>query len=327
VTSIPESSSPHAVGFQARSSGSLLADRRYAWAEGALLSGDAIGAADLAAQVIEIAPGYAPAWLLLGNARAAASPGDPDALAAARLAFARAVLIDPADPLGAGLRLAQTGGEVHGSALAPAYVRALFDGYAPAFERHLVEGLGYGGPAKLRDAVLAVTAAQGRHPSFLGVIDLGCGTGLMARALDGMAGSIEGVDLSPAMLSRAEATGLYTALHEGDMVGFLSGRTPASADLVLAADVLVYVRDLLPVFAEVARVLEPGGLFAATLQSCPGDGVVLGEDGRYAHSAGLVRATADRCGFRVAQLDDVSVRRQGGVDVPGLLAVLSRARP
>ena len=47
------------------SSGDLLADRRYRYAESCLAEGDHAGAADLAEQVLEIAPRYAPAWLLL----------------------------------------------------------------------------------------------------------------------------------------------------------------------------------------------------------------------------------------------------------------------
>ncbi len=49
----------------------FLADRRYAWAEAALAEGDVEAAADLAAQVLERVPGYGPAWLLVGRARAA----------------------------------------------------------------------------------------------------------------------------------------------------------------------------------------------------------------------------------------------------------------
>ncbi len=126
----------------ARSSGDLLADRRYAWAEGALAEGDAGAAADLAAQVLELAPGYGPAWLLLGRARAA----DPGLREQAAEAFRRVIALDPEDALGARIHLAELG-EAAGDAISPAYVRALFDGYAGRFERHLVEGLGYRGPA------------------------------------------------------------------------------------------------------------------------------------------------------------------------------------
>src|SRR5689334_16425429 len=92
-----------------RSSGDLLADRRYVWAEAALAEGDAAAAADLAEQVLERVPDYVPAWLLLGQAREALAGEDPAARERARHAFATALDLDPDDALGARLRLAQLG--------------------------------------------------------------------------------------------------------------------------------------------------------------------------------------------------------------------------
>ena len=188
------------------SSGDLLADRRYRYAEACLAEGDHAGAADLAEQVLEIAPRYAPAWLLLGRAREGlAEPGgDPDLRAAAARAYACALDIDPDDTLGVRAHLVRLGSSDGLPALSPAYVRALFDGYAPRFERHLVEGLGYVGPDLVRDALPP-------EPPHLGTaLDLGCGTGLMAQALGGLCASIEGVDLSPRMLEKARKTKLET---------------------------------------------------------------------------------------------------------------------
>ena len=62
----------------------------------------------------------------------------------------------------------------------PAYVRALFDQYAPRFEAALVDDLGYRGPALLFKAVLSVRAAVRKPAFFKRAIDLGCGTGLAA---------------------------------------------------------------------------------------------------------------------------------------------------
>ena len=45
----------------------------------------------------------------------------------------------------------------------------------------------------------------------------------MAQALAGVFSSMEGVDLSPRMLEKAEKTKLYDALHEGELVSFLAG--------------------------------------------------------------------------------------------------------
>jgi transposase InsO family protein len=74
-----------------RSSGDLLADRRYAYAEAAMTDGDHTAAADLAEQSLELAPGFAPAHALLGRARAALSDRD-----GAVEALRRALAVRPA---------------------------------------------------------------------------------------------------------------------------------------------------------------------------------------------------------------------------------------
>ena len=305
-----------------RSSGDLLADRRYRYAEACLAEGDAAACADLAEQALEIAPAYAPAWMLLGQAREALSDASGDAAArdAARAAYETARRLDPADALGAGLSLARLGaGE--GAALTPAYVRALFDGYAPRFERHLVEGLRYVGPA-------LVTEALPEEPAhFPVVLDLGCGTGLAGAALAHRAGHLTGVDLSPAMLAKARAKGCYDRLVAGELGAFLAGEPAGSADLCIAADVFIYCADLGPVLAGIARVLRPGGWTAFTVQS-PGEGSrgpTLGADGRYAHPDGHLRSAAEGGGLAVRVLREATVRFEAGRPVPGRIAVLQKA--
>ena len=100
------------------------------------------------------------------------------------------------------------------------------------------------------------------------------------------------------MIERARATGLYAELDVAEIVEGLARRPDASADLILAADVMVYVHDMAPLLAEVARVLAPGGLFAFTLESHAGEGVVLGEGLRYAHGAASARALIEAAASR-----------------------------
>jgi predicted TPR repeat methyltransferase len=299
------------------SSGDLLADRRYAWAEAALADGDAAAAAELAEQALDLAPRYAPAWFLLGRARESL-PGEA-ARQGALNAYACALDIDPDDALGARLRVARLGAGDGSEAIGPGYVRALFDAYAARFDRHLVGELGYRGPELVRAALAEVGPVRFRH-----VLDLGCGTGLMGRALAGACDHLAGCDLSPNMLARARATGLYAELAEADLGAFLAGRAPGAADLVVAADVLVYVADLAPVAAAAARALAPGGLLAFTLQAWDGPGVTLGEDARYAHGEAHLRGAAAAAGLDVASLARASTRRDRGAAVPGWLAVLAR---
>ncbi|MBB3903845.1 class I SAM-dependent DNA methyltransferase [Methylobacterium brachythecii] len=306
-----------------RSSGDLLADRRFAYAEACLAEGEAGAAAEMAEQAIEIAPRYAPAWFLLGRAREALflASNEPAAEEAARAAYAKALDIDPDDALGARLHLADLGTGDALAAITPDYVRALFDGYAARFERHLVDDLHYRGPELIIEALDALRDAR---PRFETALDLGCGTGLMGRALAGRVGSLTGVDLSPEMLAFARRSGLYARLCEGELTVFLAEEPPESADLAIAADVLIYLPDLTSVFSAIGRVLQPGALAAVSIQSHDGDGVVLGPDGRYAHGDAHLCEAVRRAGLDVAFLSQAAVRRQRGRDVPGRIAVLRK---
>jgi predicted TPR repeat methyltransferase len=301
-----------------RSSGDLLADRRFGYAEAAFADGDHQAAADLAAQVLELVPRFAPAHALLGRARFAMGERDA-AIAALRLAVA----IEPEDGLGVGLDLARLGARPPEEAISPGYVRALFDDYAPRFDKHLIRNLNYRGPELIAAALRPACALRGRPFRFRRALDLGCGTGLAAKALEGRAAMIEGVDLSPRMLAKARKTHLYDRLHEGDLVGFLDACGEASADLLLAVDVFVYMASLAPAFRAARRVLARDGLFAFSVQAHDGDGFALGEDGRYAHAEAYLRRLAAECGFAVAFLEAASTRQDRGEDVPGRVAVLA----
>jgi predicted TPR repeat methyltransferase len=133
-----------------------------------------------------------------------------------------------------------------------------------------------------------------------------------------------GIDLSPRMIERARASGLYAQLEVNDMVEALRSRPDASADLILAADAMVYLSDLAPLLREAARVLAPGGLIAFTVETHGGDGVILGEGLRYAHAAGYVRAGLGEAGLVLSRLDDLSARNEDNAPVPGLVVVATR---
>ncbi|MEH2481557.1 putative TPR repeat methyltransferase [Nitrobacteraceae bacterium AZCC 2146] len=297
------------------SSGDMNADRRFDFARDLQLSGDLVAAEDLFVQATDLAPGFATAWFTLGEVRE--QLGD---LPGAIIAFGHAQTSDADDRNGAGLRLMRLGATKL-AMMPPTYVTALFDQYAPKFESALVDTLGYRGPAVLFKAVLAACTAVERTMVFKRAIDLGCGTGLAGAAFAAQAGEIIGIDLSPRMIERARATGFYAELKVAEIVDGLRRRPAASADLILAADVLIYLHDLAPLLAEVARVLVPGGLLAFTAESHEGDGVVLGAGLRYAHSVDYVRASVAAAGLTLSQLEPASIRNEGNIPVPGLVAV------
>ena len=300
------------------SSGDLVADRRFDFARDLQLKGDLVAAADLLLQATELAPGFASAWFTLGEIRERLGERD-EAIAA----FRRARAADPDDRHGASLRLTLLGAEKL-SAMPPAYVRALFDQYAPKFEAALVDDLGYRGPALLFKAVLAARAAIRKPAFFRRALDLGCGTGLAAHAFAAQVDEFIGIDLSPRMIERARATGLYARLEVAEMVEGLRGKPDASADLILAADAAVYLSDLVPLLREAKRVLAAGGLLAFTLETHGGDGVILGKGLRYAHSAGYLRASIEAAGLALSRLEELSARNEDNTPVPGLVVVATK---
>jgi len=300
------------------SSGDLVADRRFEFARDLQLKGDLVAAADLLLQATELAPGFASAWFTLGQIRE--QLGEQEAAIAA---FCKAREADPEDRHGASLHLMRLGAEKL-SSMPQAYVRALFDQYAPRFETALVDDLDYRGPALLFKAVLAARHAVRKPAFFRRAIDLGCGTGLAASAFAREVDHFTGIDLSPRMIEKARSTGLYAELAVADMLEGLRGRPDASTELVLAADAMVYVADLASLLCEAKRVLVAGGLLAFTVETHDGDGVILGEGLRYAHSADYVRASIRDAGLALSQLEVLSARNEDNAPVPGLVVVAAK---
>jgi predicted TPR repeat methyltransferase len=301
------------------SSGDMIADRRFDFARDLQLKGDLAAAADLLLQATELAPGFASAWFTLGGIREQLGERE-----AAISAFRKAQIADPDDRHGACLRLMLLGDEPL-SAMPQAYVRALFDQYAPKFEAALVDDLGYRGPALLFKAVLATRAAARKPAFFKRAIDLGCGTGLAATAFAREVDHFTGIDLSARMIAQARATGLYAELEVADMVSGLSSKPDASAHLILAADAMVYLSDLAAVLREAKRVLAPGGLLAFTLETHGGEDVILGEGLRYAHNAAYVRARIRDAGLALSRLEQLSARNEDDTPVPGLVVVAAKS--
>ena len=318
MTADPKPSGDSRPSGDLGTSGDLAADRRYAWAQAALQDGDAAAAVDLLRQTLELVPGWAPAWLALGDACRKA--GEAEEAAAA---WRRSLALDPADRLGAGVRLAEAGLRPAAQAFSAAYVARLFDDYAPRFETHLTDSLGYRGPALVAAALSE--AAPGRR--FGRALDLGCGTGLAGAVLRPAADRLAGCDLSAAMLDRARRRGIYDELACRDLVAALEAEPAGGLDLAVAADVLIYVADLRPVFAAAARALAVGGLFAFTtqVQEEGGPEVVVGADLRVRHATAHVLRLAAAAGFAVAFQSAQWARRERGEPVPGLVAVLRKA--
>jgi predicted TPR repeat methyltransferase len=274
------------------------------------------GAAAAFERAVALAPESAEAhWCLAESCRALGQAGR------AAEHYRASLSLDPDDRVGAALGLAQLDAAALPERAPEAYVRQLFDDYAPRFDAALVGQLAYCGPQRI-GALLDLLWPDARG---LAVLDAGCGTGLAGPVLRPRAARLDGIDLSPAMVERAAQRGLYDRLDVGELVGLLADR-PGSYDLIAAADVLVYFGDLAPLLGAITAALRPGGLFVATLERAEGEGGYrLGRGNRYAHGAPYLAAAAAAAGLAPLCLDPTVTRREAGADVPGWAWALRRA--
>lgn len=300
------------------SSGDLVNDRRYKAAVELAGRGDFAAAADVLTQTVAAAPGFATAWFALGAIRE--RQGDRDGAVAAFWAVSRA---DPDDYHGARLQLARLGAGDNAPAMTEPYVRRLFDQYAARYDAALTEHLHYRGPALLLQAVTSALERVGRSLQFQSLLDLGCGTGLAGEVFRPFAARRVGVDLSPAMIERAKAKGDYDRLIVGGITAVVANEIASKAkyDLVVAADVFVYVNDLAPVLAGITRVLAPHGIVAFTAETHSGTGVTLLPTLRFAHGESYLRDAIARAGLKLLALESAAIRTEKGIPVDGLVLV------
>jgi predicted TPR repeat methyltransferase len=271
--------------------------------------------------------GVADACTLGMKGHALSSLGCDDEAAAA---YHEALNLGPEDPYVR--HLVVSSGAMPDSKRAPAgFIRAVFDGYADRFESHLT-ALEYSVPAAIRSLLLAapkIAAGCSLGP----VLELGCGTGMVASALDGLAiGPITGIDLSGQMLCHARAKRLYADLRHGDIVDELTTHRQ-NWPLIIAADVLCYFGALDELLALVHKRLGRGGWFIFSVEeirpdhdgTTPGNGQwALQRQGRYAHSQDYVNEMVRAIGLRVLQMDRLTIRQEAGGSVPGFLFAVER---
>jgi predicted TPR repeat methyltransferase len=265
------------------------------------------------------------------------------------------------------------------------YVRKLFDGYSKKFDAHLVGALGYRTPKAILDLALAAagvgagagasaaSAAPSQRPPpallWRRCADLGCGTGLAGVEFRPYVGYLSGCDLSGGMVAEARARGLYDELGVEEIEAWLAahptvvvdgaggagGEGAAAApgpllrggfDLVVAADVLVYIGPLEGVFRRTAESMVPTGgggadpspspspsLFVFSTEalgavdggdvaSTTGPGYALSHTGRCVHSRPYVLGLAREYGFVVRGVTRQAIRKNAGEDVIGDVFVL-----
>ncbi len=266
-------------------------------------------------QAIALQPDYAEAYNNLGNIYKGMGQTEKAG------AMYREALRHKPDLTSARYFLATLGAESAPDSSPSDYVRELFDDYAEKFDRHLVQELEYKTPEFLNQFVRRALADS---RTGLDVLDLGCGTGLGGAVFRDIARRLVGVDLSPKMIGKAKQRRIYDELMVGDVLAPLS-IPGATFDLIIAADVFIYIGDLSRTFTAVKSVLRPGGLFAFSTEVEDGQGTfVLRTSGRYAHTEKYIRNLSGEAALAEISVNRVILRKEAGKAVEGNIYVLRR---
>ena len=213
---------------------------------------------------------------------------------------------------------------------APAeYIEGIFDSYAEKFDTHLRQTLKYETPEKL---VALVTQHSTLPDEKWNVLDLGCGTGLAGAAISSFARQLTGVDLSSKMLEKAHARNLYQRLEHLDLLTMMQAEKNSSYDIIIAADVFVYIGKLDKIISEIKRLLCPGGILAFSVEALGAFSnketnqdaqreYQLENTGRYSHSINYVSRLAAVNGFLPVEIAATQLRMEQNKPVMGHLVL------
>lgn len=343
------------------SSGDLIADRRAEYAHMLAETGEHAAAADLMIQALELVPDWAAGWFRLADYQEKSG-----ATEAAVVALRKVLALQPGDIFGAGLKLALLGDTGTPDQPPSLYVARLFDDYADRFDKALVERLDYTVPQKLAALVLAHCGTGrfsrvvdlGCGTGLFGVqirdrADVLEGFDLSANMLAKAEEKAIYDHLAQADLSLGpEDCGIFGSVADDDALGhpplslcdISPGEMVASefrhalssprrgeerdhrADLVSAADVLMYLGTLDSVFVIARQLLTPAGIFAFSVEDAGTDGdIVLRPSLRYAHSQPYVTGLCAAYGLDILGMSHTVIRKDGGKPVSGILFVTRKS--
>lgn len=128
-----------------------------------------------------------------------------------------------------------------------------FSGFADKYDAHRPSP-----PAAMADVLTQL--AQSPSPRL--VVDLGSGTGLSTRIWAGRAERIIGVEPNDDMRAQAQLSTNAPEISYSKGLSTATGLPDGCADIVTCCQCLHWMEPE-PTFAEIARILRPGGVFAA----------------------------------------------------------------
>lgn len=182
------------------------------------------------------------------------------------------------------------------------YNRLLFDNFAGGYEQTL-KNINYAVVDKISELYAPL---KGK------ILDLGCGTGLLAEKLKTDDNEFVGVDISAKMLAIAKEKQVYKELQQADIIEY-SANNKTEFDYVTAADVFCYFGDL----KKIIKQCFPCCLIFSVETAEKVEKYELQANGRYKHNLRYVRELLSEAGYDDLAETEIVLRCENGKDVKG----------
>ena len=178
---------------------------------------------------------------------------------------------------------------------------------------------------KYRGHLLIENAFKTTHNNSkkIDILDMGCGTGSLAKILRPYARTLVGVDLSPDMLLKAEEICLYDSLYKKDLSQYLS-EVSNHYDTIIAAAVLIHFYDLDNIFFLIKDSLKINGKLVFSIFEETQKNKNLNSFLMYAHSDDYITTLAERLNLKIIYRQKDIHEYHKGISVPAIIYVLEK---
>jgi len=204
----------------------------------------------------------------------------------------------------------------------PLLVAKLFDRLSPQYEERVMRE-DYAEHTRVARAIARIP----RDGKVLRILDLGCGTGMLADALRaaGVEASLVGVDMSESMLAQAREHGTYERLHRDDIESFLrtdAGRGPF--DVVALASVIPFFGDLGDLMRAIGQYIPECARVVFSYDVAEREAVQFNAHGRFRHAPSHVEACLAAAAFRIESDEAFVARTERGEPVAARVVAARR---
>lgn len=205
------------------------------------------------------------------------------------------------------------------------YISNLFDYYSDNYENDLINNLEYKVPEYFYS--LFQKHISDKQDTF-NVLDLGCGTGLIAQKFQltkHKINNITGTDLSQKMLNIAKQKNIYKKLYYEDIIESLNNINiiKQNINLILAADVLVYLGDLDKVFLYFKKNFDNSFFIFSCESTNKSDNYNLTQTGRYQHNKKYILELISKYNIKNIFLGDFDLRNNNNNTVSGQIWIVA----